>query len=412
MPDPEVLPVLRRLAGELPTPSYVYFTDRMAGRVAQLKQAFADRFEISYAAKANPNGAVLRALRAAGCALDVSSAGEIERGLRAGFASSAISFSGPAKRDVELQRAIALSCGHVVCESVGEIRRLQNLAHAANARVPVLLRINPARVPKKFGLHLGGRASQFGVDAEVAATAIDAIAESPQLQLEGFHIHSGLNSLQEEGIAENFAIFAELFQQLSSEHRLRPKVLIFGSGFGIPYLHNDQPLSLDRLASLVHPILDGLHADPACTQARLVLEMGRWLVGPEGFLLTRVVDAKRSHDVEVRLCDAGFNNHLAACGMMGTVIRRNWAFWNLSSAADAPRSTYLLTGPLCASFDVLAQQIDLPETRVGDVLAIGTSGAYGLTASPFGFISHPPPAEFALTGDCEVGDVSEPLVVQ
>jgi diaminopimelate decarboxylase len=223
MPDPEVLPVLRGLADQLPTPSYVYFVDRMAGRVAQLKQAFGGRFEISYAAKANPNGAVLRALRAAGCALDVSSAAEIGRGLRAGFAASAISFSGPAKRDVELQRAIDLSCGHVVCESEGEIRRLQNLAHAANARVPVLLRINPARVPKKFGLHLGGRASQFGVDAEVAATAIDAIAKSPQLQLEGFHIHSGLNSLHEEGIAENFAIFAELFQQLASEHRLRPK---------------------------------------------------------------------------------------------------------------------------------------------------------------------------------------------
>ncbi len=233
MPDPEVLPVLRRHAHELPTPSYVYFIDRMAGRVAQLKQAFAGRFEISYAAKANPNGAVLRSLRAAGCALDVSSAAEIERGLRAGFAASAISFSGPAKRDVELQWAIALCCGQVVCESEGEIQRLQTLARAANARVPVLLRINPERVPEKFGMRLAGRASQFGVDAELAGAAIEKIAESPQLELEGFHIHSGLNSLHEEGIAENFAIFAELFQRLASEHRLRPKVLIFGSGFGI-----------------------------------------------------------------------------------------------------------------------------------------------------------------------------------
>jgi len=97
---------------------------------------------------------------------------------------------------------------------------------------------------------------------------------------------------------------------------------------------------------------------------------------------------------------------------MGTVIRRNWSFWNLSSAADAPRSTYLLTGPLCASFDVLAQQIDLPETRTGDVLAIGTSGAYGPTASPIGFISHPPRREVAVTADGEIRDVSEPLVLQ
>jgi diaminopimelate decarboxylase len=412
MPEPEVLAVLQRHAAALPTPAYVYFLDRIADRVAELKRAFAGRFEISYAAKANPNGAVLRALREAGCLLDVSSGGEIERGRRAGFAASDISFSGPAKRDVELERAIAVGCGHVVCESEGEIRRLQSLARAAKARVRVLLRINPSRVPEKFGMRMAGRASQFGVDAEIAAGAIRLVADSPSLQLVGFHVHSGVNSLHEDGLVENFSIFAELFRQLASEQALHPEVLVFGSGFGIPYFEGEEPLALDRLATRVLPILDALHGDPACSQARLVLEMGRWLVGPEGFLLTRVVDAKRSRGVEIRLCDAGFNNHLAACGMMGTVIRRNWLFWNLSADADAPRSTYLLTGPLCASFDVLAQQIDLPETRPGDVLAIGSSGAYGLTASPFAFISHPVPRELAVGADGELRDVSEPLIVQ
>jgi diaminopimelate decarboxylase len=412
MAQPEVLDVLQRSAPELPTPAYVYFLGRMADRAAELRRALAGRFEISYAAKANPNGAVLRALRGAGCLLDVSSAGEIERGLRAGFAPSDISFSGPAKRDVELQRAIVVACGHVVCESDGEIRRLQALAHAANSRVRVVLRINPSRVPEKFGMRMAGRASQFGIDAELADEAIRLIAASPALHLAGFHIHSGINSLHEEGIAENFSIFAELFRRLANQHRLSPEVLIFGSGFGIPYFHDEQPLALESLAKRVIPILDELRGDPSCAHARLVLEMGRWLVGPDGFLLTRVVDAKRSRGVEIRLCDAGFNNHLAACGMMGTVIRRNWPFWNLSSAADAPRATYLLTGPLCATFDVLAQQIDLPETHPGDVLAIGASGAYGLTASPVGFISHPVPRELAIDEDGQIRDISEPLLLQ
>ena len=149
----------------------------------------------------------------------------------------------------------------------------------------------------------------------------------------------------------------------------------------------------------MNPVLDRLRDGRGCGRSRLVLEMGRWLVGPDGYLLTSVVDAKTSHGTEIRLCDAGFNNHLSACGMMGTVMRRNWRFWNLSQRGAPRAQRYLLVGPLCASFDVLGSNVELPETRPGDVIAVGSSGAYGLTASPTRFISHPEPREIlALPG--------------
>ncbi len=88
------------------------------------------------------------------------------------------------------------------------------------------------------------------------------------------------------------------------------------------------------------------------------------------------------------------------------MIRRNWPFTHLSPEVNAPRRSYMLVGPLCTTADVLASQIELPEIRKGDVLAIGASGAYGLSASPARFISHPVPAEL-IVDDGAITDVSE-----
>jgi diaminopimelate decarboxylase len=96
--------------------------------------------------------------------------------------------------------------------------------------------------------------------------------------------------------------------------------------------------------------------------------------------------------------------------MLGTVIRRNWPIWKVSGTGEEPTAEYELVGPLCTSIDVLATRIRLPELHRGDVIAIGSSGAYGLTASPTRFISHPEPREYLVVGcgdDAEVVDVTE-----
>ena len=141
------------------------------------------------------------------------------------------------------------------------------------------------------------------------------------------------------------------------------------------------------MARLVDPIIEGCRSAPTFANCELALEMGRWLVGPAGWLLSSVVAEKRSRGTDFRICDAGFNNQLAACGMMGSVIRRNWRVANIS-APDRPHETYTLTGPLCTTIDVVATRISLPKLGIDDVIAIENSGAYGLTASPTrGFVA-------------------------
>lgn len=390
--------VLRRLAHAGTTPCYVYLLDDIRAGLARLRRAVGDRFEISFAIKSNPNGGLLRALAPLVDAVDASSSGELDRALAAGYRASAMSFSGPAKRPFELRRAVEIGCGEVVCESPREIAALNDLAVNAGRRMKILIRICPTRVPAKFGVNMAGRASQFGIDEERLEEVLADRRRWTALDLVGFHVYSGTNALDEDAIAENFQIFADLFERFSSVAGIQPEKLIFGSGFGIPLHEGQRALDIDRLGSLVAPVADRLRRGAATSRARLVLEMGRYLVGPHGFFLTGVVDVKETRGKYLVLCDGGFNNHLAACGLLGTVIRRNWMMWNVTAADEAPVRPHQIVGPLCTTIDSLASDVVLPELRPGDVLAVGASGAYGLSASPVHFISHPPAREFLYEG--------------
>lgn len=389
---------LLEAATRFATPLYVYDVDEVLRRAQALRGAFRDRFGLSYAVKANPNLELLRRISSDVETLDVSSYGEVERARLAGFAPDRITFSGPAKRPREVRGAVQAGVGELVVESLAEAELADQVAGELGRRQPVLIRINPKTAPRKFGVRFSGRPSQFGIDEEVLEPALDRVLQLRHLRLAGFHIYSGTNSLDDEAIAENFAIFLRLFRQAAEYAEIAPSKLVFGSGFGVPYGVDEQPLELERLADRVLPLLEDLQAEPRFSRTRCLLELGRWLVAPAGWLLTGVVAAKHSRGAEIRACDAGFNNHLAACGMMGTVIRRNWRFANLSNPrGEIERCT--LVGPLCTSVDVLATDLALPRVRVGDVIAVENSGAYGLTASPTRFISHPEPAEVLLVGD-------------
>jgi diaminopimelate decarboxylase len=392
------------------TPTYVYYADSIRDQVRALQQKFGEHFEISYAAKSNPNRELLRLLQNAGVGLDSSSIGEVIRGLDAGFNPEQIGFSGPAKRRFEIEKAVSVGIGEFICESLEEVEELNEVASSQGVVQDFLLRINPVSAPKHFGLHMGGHPSQFGIDEEQMPDLKPCLESLDSVALKGFHVFSGGNSLHHEAIIENVVSLAALFNEFSKLFELKPEKLIFGSGFGIPYFEGDEALDLSVLAAGINPIVEKMKSDSRFEQTRFVLEMGRFLVGSSGYMLTSVVGTKRSRGTDIRLCDAGFNNHLNAAGMMGAVMRRDWRFWNLTRPAGGNETSYLLVGPLCASFDILGAKVSLPETFKGDVLAVGSSGAYGLTASPTRFISHPEPLEFLVdkaNGEVVTADITE-----
>lgn len=393
---PDLDALLARVAATYGTPAYVYVADAIEDRLAELRAALGPWFALSYAMKCNPNPALLRWLADRVDLIDVSSIGEARTALAAGWAPSRISFTGPGKRDAEIEEAVAGEVGELVVESLREALVANRAAAARGRRQDVLVRLSPARVPKGFGDHMAGRPSPFGLDVETAGDDLARILALPGLNVAGFHIYSGTQCLKPEAICENYRIFIDTFRSVCEGLDLRPRKLVFGSGLGIPYHAGDMGLDLGAVAQGIGPDLDALRSEARFAGSALVLELGRYLVGEAGYFLTRVISVKESRGSRIGICDGGMNNHLPASGHFGMVIHRNYRMHRVGGGQEP--ETIDLVGPLCTSIDRLAKGIALPRLEEGDLVAVHASGAYGLTASPLHFISHEPPREVLAQG--------------
>lgn len=402
---------LRTVAREFGTPAYVYFVDQIRERVDHVRRAFGNRFEVSYAIKCNPNPGLLARMASIVDILDVSSGGEVERAIAAGWSGERLSFTGPAKTREELTTALDARVGLVIVESVDEAQLLDELARQRGVKAAILVRIGTQQMPRGFGMNMSGKPSQFGIDAEDLQPALGTILALPSLDLHGFHIYSGSQCLKADSIVENYAIFIDLYRQVCSANALRPRTLIFGSGLGIPYYETESPLDLDEVATKTNPLLDDLKCDPAFAGTKLVIESGRYLVGQAGRYVTRVVRTKRSRGVDIALCDGGMNHHLGAAGHLGSMIQRNYRMYALAAAREADTPVpQMIVGPLCATIDVLGRKVELPPLAKGDLMVLESSGAYGVTSSPIHFLSHPPPKEIlveTIDGDEALTEVSQ-----
>ena len=387
--------MLGPLLDQIPTPAYVYDLTVVGQRFQDLSEAVPE-LGIRYAVKANPHPAVLRHLIEEGALVDASSIGEVRRALAAGALARNISFTGPGKRLAEIRDAVALGIGHMVVESLHQAEQTSAAAVALGVVQVVLARISPATSPKGFGARMTGVATQFGIDEEEACETLADIAALPGLSLEGLHFYAGSNSLDPDAIGANMQNCVDLAQRLAAVMGRMPRRLIFGAGFGVPYHDGQQALDLAEVATRVRAAILPLWTIP---DIAIDLELGRWLVAPAGRLLVRVLTRKVGRGATIAICDGGFNAHLAACGMLGSVVRRNWPIHNLSSPGAA-REKLTLAGPLCTSIDLLARDLDIAEALPGDVLAVALSGAYGPTASPQGFISQPEVREMVWDGLC------------
>lgn len=394
---------LLSIAETVGTPSYVYFEDDMRATVQRLREAFAGEFLVSYAVKANPARGVLAAFRGCADLLDVSSAGEIDRAVAAGWKGRAISFTGPGKSDHELQRAVTARIGEVVVESIEEARTLDRLARQAGIVQRIMLRLAPDRVPAGFGDTMSGKPVAFGVDEEDLPKVVPQLLKLRGLSLIGFHCYSGTQCLRATAVAENWAIHARLFTSTAKLAGIEPEQLVLGSGLGIPYHADQKPLDLALVAKHAAPVLSELRG--SFPRTRLVLEVGRFLVGEAGVFLTRVMRTKDSRGTRIGICDGGLNHHLAACGLFGMAMRRNYRMVNLSAGDRPDTGQFQLSGPLCTSIDILGRNVSLPRVEAGDVIAVEASGAYGASASPSNFISHPPVREW-LVRDGQVTDAT------
>jgi diaminopimelate decarboxylase len=372
------------------TPFFAYERAAISRRIEELRRALPGGIHLSYAVKANPMPAVVQHLSGQVDGFDVASVGEMAVALDTPMPAEQVSFAGPGKTPAELARAVAAGVT-VNVESETEAVRVADAGDQLGARPRVAIRVNPDFQIKGSGMRLGGGPQQFGVDAEQVPVLLRRLA-AMELDVLGFHIFAGSQNLHADILAEAQRKTAELVARLASAAPQPVRYLNVGGGFGIPYFERDQALDLAAIGDSLAAVLTE-QLRPALPEARIVVELGRYLVGEAGVYVTRVVDRKQSRGRTFLVVDGGLHHQLAASGNFGQVIRKNYPIV-VANRMDAPRDeTVSVVGRLCTPLDLLAREVPLPRAEIGDLVAIFQAGAYGLTASPTAFLSHPPPPE-------------------
>ena len=309
--------------------------------------------------------------------------------LDSGVSPERISFAGPGKTDMEVTRAVA--AGIVLnLESEGELDR----AVAAGARLGIVprvaVRINPDFEVRGSSIKMGGGAKPFGVDEERVPALLKRIGAAG-VAFEGFHIYSGSQNLKADAIIEAQARTLELACRLAQHAPGPVRTLNIGGGFGIPYFPGDTPLNLPAIGAELARRLSQVEA--RMPNARVVVELGRYLVGEAGIYVCRVIGRKISRGQIFIITDGGMHHNLSASGNFGQVIRKNFPIAVGNRMGETKREIASVVGPLCTPLDVLADKMELAPADVGDLIVVFQCGAYGLTASPLRFLSHPEPME-------------------
>jgi len=317
--------------------------------------------------------------------IDVASARELQVALDSGADPREISFAGPGKRHDELRQAVAAGI-LINIESFREVAELGAIRQATGWPVRVAVRVNPDFELKSSGMKMGGGPKQFGVDAEQVPDLLAEIGKQG-LAFEGFHLFAGSQNLRPEAIVEAQRKSFELALKLA-EHAPSPvRFLNLGGGFGIPYFPGEQRLDITSIADNLAAIQREAAAKMPDTE--IVIELGRYLVGEAGIYVCKVVDRKVSRGHTYLVTDGGLHHHLSASGNFGQVIRKNYPVCIGNRMGQPADDAVSVVGPLCTPLDLLADRMELPHAQPGDYVVVYQSGAYGATASPRGFLSHP-----------------------
>ena len=379
----ERLSVLAARVGQ--TPFYAYDRGLLVARVAGLRKALPPEIKLHYAMKANPMPAVVGFMAKLVDGIDVASAGELKVALDAGANPLEISFAGPGKRDAELRQAVA-SRVLVNIESFREISALADISADLGLAARVAVRVNPDFELKGSGMKMGGGPKQFGVDVEQMPELLAQIGRSG-LAFEGFHLFAGSQNLRADSICEAQQKSYDLAVRLAEQAPLPVKFLNLGGGFGIPYFPGEKRLDLEPIGENLGRLAQRAEAD--LPHVSFVIELGRYLVGEAGVYVARIIDRKVSRGQVFLVADGGLHHHLSASGNFGQVIRKNYPVTIGNRIDSADREVASVVGPLCTPLDLLADRMDLPSAREGDLAVVFQSGAYGASASPQSFLGHP-----------------------
>src|SRR5439155_1056570 len=295
-----------------------------------------------------------------------ASALEMRTALDTTTAPERISFAGPGKTVAELSQAVA-SGVLIELECETEAERVVAAGSRLGVRPKVAVRVNPDFEVKGSGMRMGGGPQQFGVDAERVPSLLKELAVA-DVDFHGFHVFAGSQNLRADILAAAQRKTVDLALRLAEAAPTPVRYLNIGGGFGIPYFPKDEPLDLAAVGANLADLVAG-SVRPRLPDVRVVVELGRYIVGECGVYVTRVVDRKESRGKTFLVVDGGLHHQLAASGNFGQVIRRNYPL-AVATRVAGEEEIVTVVGCLCTPLDLLGDKVSLPQARIGDLVAV------------------------------------------
>ena len=357
----------------MPTPFYFYDLNLLEQTILHLKSLVDEnRYQIHYALKANVNAPILNMIREQGFGADCVSGNEILQAIKMGFDPSNIVFAGVGKSDEEIELALNYEIGFFNCESLQEVRVINEIAVAKGKTAKIAIRINPHVEAKTHHyITTGMQANKFGFSQEELEEFLDVLAEFPAIKIKGLHFHVGSQITNME-VFKNLCLRVNEYQNWFEARGFSFEHINLGGGLGIDY-ENPEAYPIPDFENLIQTIEQNLILRP---NQKIHLEPGRSIVAQCGSLISKVLYVKNGGCKKFAVIDAGFTE------LIRTALYQSFHKIQNISSKLAPL-LYDIVGPVCETTDSFGSEVKLPETKRGDLIAIRSAGAYGEVMSSY-----------------------------
>lgn len=379
------------LISDYGAPLYVYDEKILEERLGLLSESFKN-FDIFYSFKSNPNPQICSFIKHKGQFADTASIGEVKLAQGCGFKKNEIIYSAPGKKESEIREALDKCI--IIADSLNELKMIDEVCGDLGIREEVGIRINPNySIEGSDALEvMSGYPSKFGIDQEILDKSMDFIKSLKNIEVKGIQIYMGSQIIDYNIIYSNFLNIFKVAAYCKDELGIDLRFIDFGGGFGIKYTGVDEELNIQRAGEMVEELKNS-EEFKNISNARLIIESGRFICGPAGYYLAKVLDTKVSRGKNYAVLDGGMNTFFRP-----VFIKENRYPIEVGNKMNIEKSKKItLGGVMCTPIDIYEEDVMLPEIEKDDIIVFFNTGAYGYTMSLTKFISHKEAKEIYIT---------------
>ncbi|UXN36702.1 diaminopimelate decarboxylase [Avibacterium paragallinarum] len=381
----EQVPVAE-IAQQFGTPAYIYSRATLERHWHAFDNALGDHPHlICFAVKSNPNLAILNIMAKLGSGFDIVSQGELERVLAAGGDASKVVFSGVAKSEQEIERALNVGIRCFNVESLAELYRINEVAGRLNKIAPISLRVNPdVDAHTHPYISTGLKENKFGVSVDEAREVYRIASQLPHIKITGMDCHIGSQLTEIQPFLDATDRLIVLMKQLEQDG-IELTHLDLGGGLGVTYKDEEAPHPSEYAKALLEKLKDYPNLE-------IILEPGRAITANAGILVTKVEYLKSNESRNFAIVDTGMNDMIRPA-----LYQAYMKIIEVDRSLPRESKVYDVVGPICETSDFLGKQRELAIAQ-GDLIAQRSAGAYGASMAST-YNSRPRAIEVMVDGD-------------